>query len=100
LEPLLKTKTEELAEAYFIPLPERINDQRDFFTQELFSDKNWGMAPLDFNDMRVLYHAGGQLVEIVDKYGNPFLKALPGEETTFSLPLRLCYFKNEWILCR
>lgn len=100
LETVLKTKTEELAEAYYIPLPERQNDQKVFFTEELFSDKNWGMAPLVFDDMRVLFHAGGQLIEIVDNFGNPFLKALPGEETTFSLPLRLCYFNNEWILCR
>jgi len=100
LEPLLKIKTEELANAYYIPRQERLNDQRTFFTGELFSDAAWGMAHIDFENMRVRYHAGGQLIEVVDKYGKPFLKALPGEETTFSLPLRLCYYNSNWVLCR
>lgn len=100
LEPLLTVKASELADAYFIPLQERLDDQRTFFTDELFADARWGMAPLDFGNMNILYHAGGHLIEVVDRFGNPFLQSLPGEETTFSLPLRLCYRNNQWVLCR
>jgi hypothetical protein len=62
--------------------------------EELFSDKNWGMAPLVFDDMRVLFHAGGQLIEIVDKFGNPFLKALPAGVIRRFLQHLHCFLHN------
>ena len=100
LEPFLQVKATELARAYSIPFSERLSDQRSFFQSELFTDSKWGMEPLDFGRMRVLFHAGGKLLEVVNETGKPFLASLPLEEATFSLPLRVCYYNDAWVLCR
>ena len=100
LEPMLRVKATELAKAFYLPESERFKEQQSFFEEELFADSNWGMKPIDFNKMKVRFHANGRLLEIVDSTGKPFLQSLPLEDTTFSLPLWVCYYKNQWVLCR
>jgi hypothetical protein len=100
LAPLLSNKASELASAYYIPLEERLSDQKSFFTDELFTDSKWDMQPLDFERMRLISQAEGRIIEIFDKTGKNFLQSAPLEDATFSLPLRLCYYEGKWILCR
>lgn len=100
LEQLLEVKTTELAKAYYIPINQRLKDQKSFFTDDLFSDPNWGMQPIDITQMQLIFHAGGRMVEVLSKKGKPFLQAKPGEDSTFGLPLRLCLLDGKWVLCR
>ncbi len=100
LEPLVTPKAKELAAAYYIPVEQRLKDQRDFFTQELFGEAGWGMEDIDFEGMNIEYHAGGKLIEVLDKQGKPILKSAPIDDAVFSLPMFLSYQNGGWVVCR
>jgi hypothetical protein len=101
LEPFLTTKSTELAKAFAIPLNERFDDQKSFFTTELFSHPSWGLEPLNFDSMIFQFHAQGRLIEVLDIKGKPLIQsAILDEGFNFNLPLLLCHKNDQWILCR
>jgi hypothetical protein len=101
LAPFLTIKSTELASAYSITITERLQDQMDFFKNDLFTSPGWKMKPLQLDDLVVQYHADGKLVEILTKDGKSPLQSVALEDNVnFSLPLFLCYQNDLWILCR
>jgi hypothetical protein len=100
IEPLVTPKAKELASMYYIPVEQRLNDQRDFFHSELFSTPGWGMEKIDFERMNIEYHASGKLIEVLDRQGKPILKSKPIDDAVFSLPMFLSYQNEKWVICR
>lgn len=100
LEPLLKTKATELAEAYYLDINERFRDQQSFFTEELFGNPAWDMQPIDFDTLFYRFHAENRLVEVINKEGKSPIRSTSLDGYTFSIPLFLCHKNNQWILCR
>jgi hypothetical protein len=101
LSPHLQTKASELAAAYGIPLNERLSDQKDFFENELFNTVGWGVLPMELDELVFRYHAGGRLIEVLNRKGKSPIQSLPMEDNVhFSIPLFLCHKNNQWILCR
>lgn len=99
LEPYLRTKARELAQAYYIPVEERMNDQAAFFN-ELFAEPGWGMHAIDFDGIVPVFHAGGRIIELVDRKGNSPLKSTDLDGDTFTLSVRVALVDGNWILCR
>jgi hypothetical protein len=101
LTPFLKSKSTELAAAYGIPIHERMSDQKTFFLEELFTTPNWGLVPIDTNNLLIQYHANGRLIQVLNKNGtSPLQSNTMTDNVTFSLDLFLCHKNGEWILCR
>jgi hypothetical protein len=101
LEPILLTKSTELANAYSIPLDERLSDQKDFFVNELFRFPTWGLLPLTLDNLTFQYHAGGRLIEVLTVKGkSPIESVVLDDSINYSLDLFLCHKNNQWILCR
>jgi hypothetical protein len=100
LEPYLATKATELGQAYYIDIKERLSDQKEFFTKELFANTGWGMTPPNLKDLIFRFHAGNRLVEVIDKFGKSPLRSTSLGGYTFSLELFLCHKNKQWILCR
>ena len=100
LEKLLEVKAREMADAFGIPLDERLHDQRNFF-ESLFSKAGWGMQPPSLDDFFVYYHAGGRLVEIIDRKASPILHSKPLDgDSKFMLSMYLARKNGRWVLCR
>jgi hypothetical protein len=100
LEPLLKTKASELGLAFYIDERERLNDQQDFFTQELFGDPAWGMQPLELDSLQFRFHAEKRIVEVLMSNGKSPLRSSSLDGYTFNLELFLCHKDGQWVLCR
>jgi hypothetical protein len=100
LEPFLTYKSTDLANAFYIPFPERLADQKRFFENELFSTSGWGMEPMDVSNLMFDFHANNRLVRIVKTNGKSPLTSKPIGDIVFELDLFLCHKNNQWILCR
>lgn len=101
LAPILHTKALELAVSYGIPIDERINGQKSFFTHELFKEPSWGLLPLNLEDLTFQYHANGHLIQVLDIKGkSPIQSNTLTDNVNFSIALFLCFKNGEWILCR
>ncbi|MGL1935295.1 MAG: hypothetical protein OCD01_09750 [Fibrobacterales bacterium] len=100
LEPLITPKAKELAQAYHIPIEDRLQGQREFFTMELFNEPGWGMQSIDWTGINIEYFAAGKLLQILDNKGRDLLKSNPLDGDTFSLPLFLAFKDNQWVICR
>jgi len=100
LEPLLKTKASELANAYYLDINDRFRDQHGFFTEELFVNPKWGMQPIDFDSLFFRFHAQNRLVEVLNKEGKSPIRSHSLDGYTFSIQLFLCCKNGQWILCR
>lgn len=101
LAPMLTIKATELASAYYIPVDQRIKDQKEFFEEALFSDPAWGLQPLDLDSLVLQFHSNGKLIEVLGKDGKSPLRSNPlSGEVIYSLGLHVCHLNGQWILCR
>ncbi len=101
IEPLVIAKAKELAHAFYIPVEQRIADQKEFFTMELFPVSGWQMEPINFENMVIDFHADGKLIEVLNRDGYDFLCSKELEDgANFCLPLFLSFQDDDWVICR
>lgn len=93
-------KAKEMANAFGIPLEERLRDQRTFFAG-IFSNPGFVMKPFPEDSLLAQSHAQGRLLEITDLAGEPAVstQALDGD-AAFGLELFLCRREGLWTICR
>jgi len=100
LEPLLRFKSADLANAFYIPFPERLTDQEIFFKNDLFLTPGWRLEPLDLSNLMVDFHAKNRLVRILRSDGRSPIISNSMKDSIFELDLFLCHKNGQWILCR
>lgn len=100
LERFLRYKSADLANAFYIPIKERLADQRNFFENDLFGTDGWGLDALDLSNLMLDFQANGKLLRIVKSNGKSPIISKPLSDSIFELELLLCFKNNEWILCR
>lgn len=92
---LVSIKTEETAQAYYIPLNERLSDQQTFF-EEIFADAQFAMEPYDAGNMELVPMADDKLILVRQSNGDA---ALESKELTegfcFTLPIYVSKVNGE-----
>ncbi|KMQ49646.1 hypothetical protein CHISP_3430 [Chitinispirillum alkaliphilum] len=93
---IMDVKARDMASAYFMPVEERLEGQRDFY-REVFDDPQFEMEPLQsFDNLRFVPMAHGRLLLIEQKNGNSALESKElSEGYCFCLPVILAKFGNE-----
>lgn len=100
LEIILKNKSIDFANAFYIPFSERLADQENFYKNELFSSQGWELEPLDLSNLMFDFHANNRLIHILKRNGRSPITSKPIKDNIFELELFLCHKNNQWILCR
>ena len=97
---IYRVKAVEMADAFGVPIEERLSDQRKFFAG-LFSNPGFAMKPFVEASLVTQIHAHGRLLEITDPSGEPAVstEALDGD-AAFGLELFACRKNGTWIICR
>ena len=92
---LVSTKTEETAQAYYIPMNERISDQQTFF-EEIFADAQFAMEPYDAQNMELVPMADDKLILVRQSNGSAALESKELiEGFCFTLPIYVSKVNGE-----
>jgi hypothetical protein len=100
LLPMLELKTAEMARAFYVPSPERAQDQEQFF-KEVFNDSQFAMEPLKTDDLELVAMGENRLFLLRHQGGTPALESKElSEGYCFTLPVYLSKIHNEWKIVR
>lgn len=97
---LLRTKNEELANAYYIPINERLHDSTAFF-EKLFAMDGWDIIPPDYGSMVMQLQAENKLLLVANSRGKPLIQTpVLDDDFRFGIPLYLANVNDTFVLCR
>jgi len=97
---MLSLKTQEMANAYYIPIDERIADQENFFN-EIFSDSQFEMEAFNNGNLTIIPMAQNRLFLVQQNDGNAAIESKElSEGYCFTLPIYVSKIDGVWKIVR